>query len=182
MKYLWDATDLGGKCKSYLLDSVCFNDYHYEIIESNCSMRDCPDRRVSDILTLPCGSSDCFKDVDGEDGSNCVLSCSGNYHYMNDSDKGICTTDLMEQWTSRKINTSAALSCGSTDCFKDINALNGSNCVSTCGSNSKGIEGVCTSCGNINAFDVVSCSGGSLTNCYYKEGVDTCVTMKDFIV
>jgi hypothetical protein len=79
---------------------VCSNYYHYEIIESNCSLRECLDRKVnSSLITLPCGSSECFKDVNGGDGSNCVLAYSGNYHYMNDS--GICATNLIDNCGDR---------------------------------------------------------------------------------
>jgi hypothetical protein len=231
LKCFWDVTDIGEKCKSYLFNSVCSNDYHYEIISSKCSMRECLDRRINSNLTaLPCGSSDCFKDINGINGSDCVSICSGNYHYINDSDSGVCTTTLIDNCEDRKVNTSAALPCGSSNCFKDVNGINGSSCVSTCtghyhylndsgecttnlqgctsrkvnisvnppcgsldcfkdiegvngsncvsicGSNSKGIEGVCTSCGDINASNAGSCSGGNLTSCYYKTGEEKCVT------
>jgi hypothetical protein len=83
---------------------------------------------------------------------------------------------FMKECSERKVNNSAEYSCGNDNCYENVNSGIGDLCSSICGMNSKGILGVCRSCEDIIASDSTSCSGGSLSNCYYKIGVDRCVT------
>jgi hypothetical protein len=47
----------------------------------------CADRKVnSSEATLPCGSSDCYEDINGNDGDSCVLYCSNsNFYHPNNT-------------------------------------------------------------------------------------------------
>jgi hypothetical protein len=172
----WDDSDPNVKCKKNSLENTCFNTAHYvfDLESESCVEKVCLERTVDSSVSFPCGSEDCYQNINSVNGSDCVLTCSGNYHYRNAS--GICTTNLIEPCTNRKVNTTANLQCGSDDCYKGIGSSYGDSCVDFCSENSKGVVGVCTLCEYIDAINVDSCSGVNLTTCYYKEGLPKCVT------
>jgi hypothetical protein len=159
--------------------SSCSNPEHYSLDQKgSCVLKeDCVSRKVIEGNDYPCGDL-CFKDINSVVGQSCVSSCSNNAHYTNIS--GVCTDTLIEICSERKINSSnrgeRKYVCGSEDCYQNINSKNGDSCVSSCGDNSKGIEGICIICEDITVSDVDSCLGGNLNTCYYKSGLSKCVS------
>jgi hypothetical protein len=155
---------VGSRCVS-----SCSNNAHYTNNSGVCSndlIVSCSDRRINGSANTPCGEK-CVKE---ETNGLCASSCSNtdNYEIVN----GICK---IVECSSRKINSSAAFPCGD-DCFKGVWSSVGDLCILVCEDNSKEMVGICRSCEDISGWDGDSCRGGSLSNCYYKEGRDFCVS------
>jgi hypothetical protein len=81
----WDITDADenekGKCKRNLFSNGgnCSNSNHYEIIESNCRLKSCSSRVGNDSESIPCGSENCYKDLNNE--NRCTEVCKNGDHY-----------------------------------------------------------------------------------------------------
>jgi hypothetical protein len=89
----WDITDSNGKCKtnSSTNPGTCSNSNHYEIINSNCTLKSCSSRIANDSDN-PCGVDNCYKDP--QNGNKCIEICSGESHYSPSSSK-ICVEKKM---------------------------------------------------------------------------------------
>jgi hypothetical protein len=71
--------DFDGKDEDFCV-SGCSNPGHYSPDrKGTCVLRECTDRLVNTSnvgeAKYVCGSSNCFKDVGGQEESNCVSSC-----------------------------------------------------------------------------------------------------------
>jgi hypothetical protein len=77
MNCFFDITDGSGKCKT--VGGGCANNYHYEIKDSNCTLKSCSSRTANSSSQYPCGPDSCYKDLGY--GNKCVTSCTNQNHY-----------------------------------------------------------------------------------------------------
>jgi hypothetical protein len=106
----------------------CSNTAHYieDISSGTCKLKSCSIRNlnISTESLFPCGTSDCFVDIDG---LTCTDSCSNTMEYIEDISSGTCKFILC---SDRVGNIDSSTACGSTNCYLvDVTSL---ECTSDC--------------------------------------------------